>query len=126
MSGTGPASLRELRALQLDRLRHTFRHVYEDVPSYRRKFGEAGVGPGVASLSSLDGLAKFPLTTKDYLREAYPFGLLAVPRDQLRRVHASSGTTGTPTVVGYTARDLDVWAEVMARSIAAAGGGRPG
>ena len=82
MPGTGPASLRELRALQLDRLRHTLRHVYENVPSYRRKFDEAGVGPGVASLSSLDGLAEFPLMTEDHLREAS----LARSTGKLKRV----------------------------------------
>ena len=122
MPESGPASLDELRALQLDRLRRTLRHVHENVPFYRRKFEEAGVSPDVASLADL---GKFPLTGKADLRAAYPFGLLAVPRDQIRRVHASSGTTGKPTVVAYTARDLDIWAQVVARSIEAAGG-RPG
>ncbi|HWG03320.1 MAG TPA: phenylacetate--CoA ligase PaaK [Trebonia sp.] len=117
-----PASLDELRALQLERLRRTLRHVYENVPFYRAKFDEAGADPAIAALADL---AKFPLTAKADLRDNYPTGLLAVPRDQIRRIHASSGTTGKPTVVAYTQRDLDVWAEVVARSISAAGG-RPG
>ncbi|WP_019818772.1 phenylacetate--CoA ligase PaaK [Saccharomonospora saliphila] len=116
-------SLDELRARQLDRLRWTLRHAYENVPVYRRKFDEAGVHPD--DCRDLADLAKFPYTTKHDLREAYPFGMFAVPRERVRRLHASSGTTGTPTVVGYTSDDLDTWATVMARSIAAAGG-RPG
>src|SRR5580693_226688 len=122
MPQTLPASLDELRALQLERLRRTLRHVYENVPFYRAKFDEAGVDPAVHTLADL---AKFPLTGKADLRDNYPLGLLAVPRDQLRRIHASSGTTGKATIVAYTQNDLDVWAEVVARSISAAGG-RPG
>jgi phenylacetate-CoA ligase len=110
----------ELRALQLERLQATLRHVYEHVPHYRQAFDAAGVHPD--DCRSLDDLARFPTTAKADLRDNYPFGLFAVPRDQVRRVHASSGTTGKPIVVGYTADDLDVWATVMARSIRAAGG----
>jgi phenylacetate-CoA ligase len=113
----------ELRALQLDRLRDTLHRVYEHVPHYRHAFDEAGLSP--ADLHELADLARFPFTTKDDLRQSYPFGMFAVPREQVNRVHASSGTTGRPTVVGYTAEDLRTWAEVMARSIHAAGG-RPG
>ena len=117
------ASRDELAALQLARLRWSLGHAYRNVPHYRRKFDEAGVHPD--DLRSLADLAKFPLTSKADLRENYPFGMFAVPRQQVVRVHASSGTTGKPTVVGYTAKDIDVWASVMARSIFAAGG-RPG
>ncbi|MCW2918377.1 MAG: phenylacetate-CoA ligase [Actinomycetia bacterium] len=113
----------ELRALQLERLQWTLRHAYANVPAYTKKFDEAGVRP--QDCRSLADLAKFPLTTKHDLRDNYPFGMFAVPREQVRRIHASSGTTGRPTVVGYTERDLDTWATVMARSIRAAGG-RPG
>nr|WP_258572197.1 phenylacetate--CoA ligase PaaK [Actinomadura parmotrematis] len=113
----------ELRALQLDRLRWTLRHAYDNVPAHRRRFDAAGVHPD--DCRTLDDLALFPFTTKDDLRAAYPYGTLAVPHDQVRRFHASSGTTGQPTVVGHTARDLDVWADLVARSIRAAGG-RPG
>jgi phenylacetate-CoA ligase len=113
----------ELRALQLDRLRWSLRHAYDDVPHYRRAFDEAGVHPD--ECRELADLARFPTTSKADLRDNYPFGMFAVPREQVRRVHASSGTTGRPTVVGYTERDLDTWATVMARSIRAAGG-RPG
>jgi len=113
----------ELAALQLDRLRWTLRHAYERVDTYRRKFDAAGVRP--EDCRTLADLARFPFTTKADLREAYPFGMFAVPTDQVRRLHASSGTTGRPTVVGYTEHDLSVWAEVVARSIRAAGG-RPG
>jgi phenylacetate-CoA ligase len=119
----GPASLDELRALQLERLRVTLRHAYENVAFYRRAFDAADVHPD--DCASLADLAKFPLTSKDDLRDNYPLGLVAVDRSRLARVHASSGTTGKPTVVAYTQRDLDVWALVMARSIWAAGG-RPG
>ena len=123
-AGTGePASLDELRALQLERLRCTLRHAYENVPFYRKAFDTAGLHPG--DCRSLGDLARFPFTTKDDLRDNYPFGMLAVPQQQVSRVHASSGTTGTPTVVAYTERDLGVWADVVARSIRAAGG-RPG
>jgi len=113
----------ELRALQLERLKWTLAHAYENVPHYRRKFDAAGVKP--ADLKSLADLSKFPFTTKADLRDNYPFELFAVPREKVVRIHASSGTTGKPTVVGYTAKDVDTWATVMARSIRAAGG-RPG
>src|SRR5437870_1394638 len=116
-------SIDELRALQLERLQWTLRHAYENVPCYRRKFDEAGVHPD--DCASLPDLAKFPFTTKHDLRDNYPFGMFAVPQEEIRRIHASSGTTGKPTVVGYTEGDLEVWADVMARSIYAAGG-RPG
>ncbi|MFD2472590.1 phenylacetate--CoA ligase PaaK [Amycolatopsis silviterrae] len=113
----------ELASLQLERLQWTLRHAYENVPLYRKKFAEAGVHPD--DCRELGDLAKFPFTTKADLRDNYPFGMFAVPQDQIRRLHASSGTTGKPTVVGYTEDDLDTWATVMARSIHAAGG-RPG
>ncbi|MFI6030165.1 phenylacetate--CoA ligase PaaK [Amycolatopsis magusensis] len=113
----------ELQAVQLERLQWTLEHAYRNVPLYTRKFDEAGVKP--SDCRSLADLAKFPFTTKHDLRDNYPFGMFAVPQDQVRRIHASSGTTGKPTVVGYTERDLDTWATVMARSIEAAGG-RPG
>src|ERR671911_714053 len=114
------ASLDELRALQLQRLQWSLRHAYENVAHYRESFRAAGVHP--QDLRSLDDLAKFPFTVKDDLRANYPFGMFAVPREQVVRVHASSGTTGKPTVVGYTAQDIDTWALLMARSIRAAGG----
>jgi len=117
------ASADELSALQLERLQWTLRHAYANVPDYRRRFDEAGVHPD--DCHSLEDLARFPFTTKDDLRRNYPFGMFAVPREQVVRIHASSGTTGLPTVVGYTRHDLDVWAEVVARSIRASGG-RPG
>ncbi|MFC9863081.1 MULTISPECIES: phenylacetate--CoA ligase PaaK [unclassified Streptomyces] len=113
----------ELEALQLERLRATLRHAYENVPFYRAAFDTAGLGP--EDCRTLADLARFPFTTKADLRDNYPFGMFAVPQDRVRRIHASSGTTGLPTVVGYTDRDLDVWADVVARSIRAAGG-RPG
>ncbi|HSC24195.1 MAG TPA: phenylacetate--CoA ligase PaaK [Casimicrobiaceae bacterium] len=113
------ASVDELRALQLERLRRSLRHAYENVAHYRKAFDTAAVHPG--DLASLDDLARFPFTTKDDLRENYPFGMFAVPRERIARVHASSGTTGKPTVVGYTANDIETWANVMARSIHAAG-----
>jgi phenylacetate-CoA ligase len=113
----------ELVKLQLTRLQDTLYHAYEQVPHYRATFDAAGVHP--SDLHSLADLAHFPFTTKDDLRENYPFGMFAVPADQVRRIHASSGTTGRPTVVGYTQADLDAWADLMARSIRAAGG-RPG
>jgi phenylacetate-CoA ligase len=116
-------SVDELQALQLERLRWTLRHAYENVPFYRQSFDAHGVHPD--DCRSLTDLAKFPTTTKAHLRDNYPFGMFAVPQDQVRRIHASSGTTGRPTVVGYTARDIETWATVMARSIRAAGG-RPG
>jgi len=113
----------ELRALQLSRLRGVLRHAYEHVPHYRRAFDAAGVHPD--DCRELADLARFPTTSKADLRDHYPFGMFAVPQEQIRRVHASSGTTGRPTVVGYTQGDLDVWATCVARSIRAAGG-RPG
>jgi phenylacetate-CoA ligase len=114
------ASRDELAALQLARLKQTLKHAYERVPHYRRKFEAAHVVPG--DLESLADLAKFPFTIKQDLRDNYPFGMFAVPREKVARIHASSGTTGKPTVVGYTAKDIDTWATVMARSIRAAGG----
>ena len=113
----------ELAALQLERLRSSLRLAYENVGHYRRAFDEAGVRPD--DCRSLDDLRRFPFTTKDDLRETYPTGMFAVPPDRIVRIHASSGTTGRPTVVGYTRRDVDVWSELVARSIWAAGG-RPG
>jgi phenylacetate-CoA ligase len=113
----------ELRTRQLEQLRWSLRHAYDNVPHYRRAFDAAGVHPD--DCRELADLAVFPTTSKADLRENYPFGMFAVPQDQVRRVHASSGTTGKPTVVGYTERDIDTWATVMARSIRAAGG-RPG
>ena len=117
------ASRDELAALQLERLGWSLRHTYEHVQPYRTKCDAAGVHPN--DLRSLADLVRFPFTTKQDLRDAYPFGLFAVPREQVVRIHASSGTTGKPTVVGYTARDIDMWATLMARSIRAAGA-RPG
>lgn len=117
------ASVDELSAVQLERMRRTLHHAYEHVPLYRRKFDAAGVHPD--DCRGLSDLARFPFTTKQDLRDSYPFGMFAVPREQVARVHASSGTTGRPTVVGYTRADIDMWADVMARSIRAAGG-RPG
>jgi len=116
------ASAAELKALQLERLRWTLAHAYDHVPHYRRKFDAAGVSP--RELRTLTDLGKFPFTTKKDLRDNYPFGMFAVPREEVVRIHASSGTTGKPTVVGYTAKDVDTWATVMARSIRAAGGRR--
>ena len=117
------ASRDELQALQLTRLRWSLQHAYGNVPHYRRSFDAAGVHP--ADLKELGDLRHFPFTLKKDLRDHYPFGMFAVPRDQLRRIHASSGTTGQPTVVGYTQGDLNTWANLVARSIRAAGG-RPG
>jgi phenylacetate-CoA ligase len=116
-------SVDELRARQLDRLRASLTAAYEDVPHYRKAFAGKGIEPG--DLTSLEDLRHFPFTAKADLRENYPFGMFAVPREQVVRVHASSGTTGRPTVVGYTAPDIATWAALMARSIRAAGG-RPG
>ena len=113
----------ELRSLQTERLRWTLRHAYANVPFYRKTFDAAGVSP--EDCRSLDDLSGFPVTTKDDLRDNYPSGMFAVPPTGIRRIHASSGTTGQPTVVGYTEADLDTWAGLMARSIRAAGG-RPG
>ncbi|MBB3084390.1 phenylacetate--CoA ligase PaaK [Geodermatophilus sabuli] len=112
-------SVDELRALQLERLRWSLRHAYENVPHYRRAFDAAGVHP--EDCTELADLARFPTTSKADLRDNYPFGMFAVPQEQVRRVHASSGTTGRPTVVGYTEKDIDTWATAMARSIRAAG-----
>ncbi|HLI21758.1 MAG TPA: phenylacetate--CoA ligase, partial [Stellaceae bacterium] len=117
------ASRDEIEALQLARLQHTLAHVYENVAAYRAKFDAAGVHP--RDLKTLGDLHNFPFTSKADLRENYPFGLFAVPREQVRRIHASSGTTGKATVVGYTERDLDTWTNLMARSFRA-GGCRPG
>ncbi|HXE22600.1 MAG TPA: phenylacetate--CoA ligase PaaK [Rhodoferax sp.] len=117
------ASIDELRALQLRRLQATLHHAYANSTAYRAKFDAAGVHPD--DCRTLEDLSKFPFTTKHDLREHYPFGMFAVPREQVVRIHASSGTTGKPTVVGYTARDIDTWAAVVARSIRASGA-RPG
>ena len=117
------AGIDELRALQLKRLRATLRHAYANSPVYRAKFDAAGVHPD--DCRSLADLAKFPFTVKTDLRDNYPFGMFAVPREQCARIHASSGTTGKPTVVGYTQKDIDTWAALVARSIRAAGA-RPG
>ena len=117
------ASIDELRALQLERLRWSLRHAFQNVPQYRKMFDEAQVHPD--DLHELADLAKFPFTDKAVLRANYPFDMFAVPREQISRLHASSGTTGQPTVVGYTAEDVRTWARLMARSIRAAGG-RPG
>ena len=114
------ASRDELQALQLQRLQWSLQHAYDNVPHYRKAFDEKGVHP--QDLKTLADLAKFPFTDKRTLRDNYPFGLFAVPREQVVRVHASSGTTGRPTVVGYTQRDIDMWADMVARSIRAAGG----
>ena len=117
------ASVDELRALQLKRLQATLMHAYQHAPVYRQKWDAAGVHP--SDCRTLADLAKFPFTTKADLRAHYPFGMFAVPREKLARVHASSGTTGKPTVVGYTLQDIDMWAQCVARSIRAAGA-RPG
>ncbi|MCG5078538.1 phenylacetate--CoA ligase PaaK [Paraburkholderia tagetis] len=116
------ASRDELAALQLERLKWSLNHAYENSPVYRQKFDEAGVHP--SELKSLADLARFPFTTKKDLRDSYPFGMFAVPQDQISRIHASSGTTGKPTVVAYTARDIDTWANLVARSVRAAGARR--
>ncbi|EED34418.1 phenylacetate-CoA ligase [Luminiphilus syltensis NOR5-1B] len=110
----------EVESVQLSRLKETVQHVYQNSPVYRDLFSQAGVHPD--DLVSLSDIAKFPFTTKQTLREHYPFGMFAVPRDQISRIHASSGTTGKPTVVGYTAEDISHWANCTARSIEAAGG----
>lgn len=114
------ASMDELQALQLERLKKTLNHVYTNSPVYRAKFDAAGVHPD--DLVCLADLAKFPFTTKQDLRDNYPFGMFCVPQEQVVRIHASSGTTGKPTVVGYSQNDINAWAEVVARSIRAAGG----
>jgi phenylacetate-CoA ligase len=117
------ASRDEIAALQFERLKRTLRRVYDNVPHYRKAFDAAGVHPD--SLTTLADLAKFPFTTKEDLRANYPFGLFATPREEIVRLHASSGTTGRPTVVGYTKGDIEMWADLVARSIRASGG-RPG
>jgi phenylacetate-CoA ligase len=114
------ASRDELQALQLQRLKWSLKHAYDNVPHYRQAFDAKGAHPD--DLKSLADLARFPFTTKADLRANYPFGMFAVPRQQVVRVHASSGTTGKPTVVGYTQRDIDTWANLVARSIRASGG----
>ncbi|HEY5718726.1 MAG TPA: phenylacetate--CoA ligase PaaK [Motiliproteus sp.] len=115
-------SVDQLRAIQLERMQRSLRHAYANVPHYRARFEQHGVHPD--DLKSLDDLAKFPFTTKQDLRDNYPFGMFAVPQEEIVRVHASSGTTGQPTVVGYTQNDINMWADVVARSIRAAGGHR--
>src|SRR5687768_17754856 len=120
MASDGPATQAELEALQLERLRWSIRHAYGGNPAYRAKFDAAGVTPD--DLAGLADLARFPFTTKADLRAAYPFGFFAVPIDQVVRIHASSGTTGKSTVVGYTKDDIATWAQLVARSIRAAGG----
>jgi phenylacetate-CoA ligase len=117
------APLQELRALQLKRLQSTLSHAYDNSPVYRSKFDAVGVKP--SDVKSLADLAKLPFTTKKDLRDAYPFGMFAVPREEIVRIHASSGTTGKPTVVGYTQNDIDMWSSLVARSIRAAGA-KPG
>ncbi|MCG8907022.1 MULTISPECIES: phenylacetate--CoA ligase PaaK [Pseudomonas] len=114
------ASVDELRQHQLERLRWSLKHAYDNVPLYQKRFAEAGVHPD--DLTALDDLAKFPFTGKNDLRDNYPYGMFAVPQSEIVRLHASSGTTGKPTVVGYTQNDIDTWANVVARSIRAAGG----
>ncbi len=114
------ASRDEIEALQLQRLRWTLQHAYDHVPHYRQSFDAKGVHP--SDLKTLADIAQFPFTTKKDLRDNYPFGLFAVPREQVSRIHASSGTTGKPTVVGYTQNDINHWADLVARSIRAAGG----
>ncbi len=114
------ASRDELQSLQLQRLQWSLAHAYDHVPHYRKAFDGAGVHP--RDCRSLADLARFPFTVKTDLRDNYPFGMFAVPREQVVRIHASSGTTGKPTVVGYTRGDIETWANVMARSIRAAGG----
>ncbi|WP_428672334.1 phenylacetate--CoA ligase PaaK [Roseibium sp.] len=117
------ASRDELAALQLERMKWSLAHAYENVPLFRQRFDDKGVHP--SDLKTLADLSKFPFTTKTDLRDNYPFGLFAVPREKIVRIHASSGTTGKPTVVGYTANDIEMWANLAARSIRASGG-RPG
>ena len=117
------ASRDQIMALQRERLGWSLRHAYENVPFYRQQFDAAGVHP--SDFRDLSDLAKFPFTVKKDLRDNYPFGLFAVPREKLARIHGSSGTTGKPVVVGYTQADVDMWADVVARSLRAAGA-RPG
>jgi phenylacetate-CoA ligase len=108
-----------LSAIQLQRLKATIENVYATVPFYKAKFKEVGLTPG--DINSLDDLQKLPFTTKQDLRDNYPYGMFAVPMSNVVRIHASSGTTGSPTVVGYTARDIKTWAELMARALSAGG-----
>lgn len=112
----------EMESLQLDRLRNTVGAVYKHVDFYREKFEELGIVP--EDIRSLDDIAKLPFTNKQDFRDHYPFGLFAVPQEEIVRIHGSSGTSGKPTIVGYTSDDINVWAEVVARSIVAAGGKR--
>ena len=114
------ASVDALRQHQLERLRWSLKHAYDNVPLYRQRFAESGAHPD--DLKCLEDLAKFPFTGKNDLRDNYPYGMFAVPQEEVVRLHASSGTTGKPTVVGYTQNDIDTWANVVARSIRAAGG----
>ncbi|MEY1579177.1 phenylacetate--CoA ligase PaaK [Providencia manganoxydans] len=116
------ASRDEIEALQLSRLKWTLTHAYENVPMYRKKFNDAGVHPD--DFKQLSDIEKFPYTTKQDLRENYPFDTFAVPMNQIIRIHASSGTTGRPTVVGYTQQDIDNWADLIARSLRSAGAGK--
>ncbi|MCB1662975.1 MAG: phenylacetate--CoA ligase [Pseudomonadales bacterium] len=116
------ASVDELQGLQLERMRKSLQHAYDNVPFYKQSFDDKGVHP--SDLRELSDLAKFPFTTKKDLRDNYPFGMFATPMDDVVRIHASSGTTGKPTVVGYTRKDIDTWASVVARSIRAAGGSK--
>ena len=109
------ASADQLRSLQLARLKETVGRAYRKVPHYRRAFDDAGVHPD--DLEQLSDISKFPFTTKQHLRDNYPFGMLAVPMDDIIRIHASSGTTGKPTVVAYTRGDIQTWSQLMARSI---------
>lgn len=128
-TGRGPslgieyASRDEITALQIERTRNTLRHVYFNVPHYRQAFDKLGVHPD--DFHEMADLANYPMTEKEDLRRNYPFGMFAVPQDQVARIHASSGITGLPTVVGYTHRDIEVWSELVARSLRA-GGMRPG
>jgi phenylacetate-CoA ligase len=121
-AGLGTTGLDELRALQLNRLREVLHRAHDRIPHYRKRFAAAGVHPD--DLHSLDDIAKFPLTSKEDLRQNYPYGMFAVPMDQIVRIHASSGTTGKPTVAGYTKNDIETWSRLMARSIQEAGGSR--
>ena len=123
LDDTEKLSIAELRDLQLERLKNSLSHAYNNSKSYRKKFDDHGVTP--ADLQTLEDLEKFPFTAKEDLRQAYPFDFFAKPMNEICRIHASSGTTGQPTVVGYTKNDIDMWADVVARSIRAAGG-RPG
>lgn len=119
MESIEKASIDELRAVQQERMKKTLQHAYQHSPVYRRKFDEAGVHPD--DFKSLDDLVKFPFTTKQDLRDNYPFGMLAVPQEKIIRIHASSGMTGQATVVGYTQNDINIWSDVVARSLRASG-----